>query len=91
MPVFNKLRVDEVSKPTNEIYVVYTGKVHELTEEQALKCQEYLDYLNEEKEKQGNKPIDNGDVYTIVNEQRTSDGKQLYLTEKTTYALFGLS
>lgn len=88
MAVFNKLRVDEVSKPTNEIYVVYTGKVHELTEEQALKCQEYLDYLNEEKEKQGNKPIDNGDVYTIVNEQRTPDGKQLYLTEKTTYAHF---
>lgn len=91
MPVFNQLNAKEVNQPTNEIYVIYTGKKHRLTDEQEEKCQAYLDHLNEERETKGLNPINNGDIYTIVDEQRTPDGKLLYLTEKTTYALFGLS
>lgn len=87
MSVFNNLSVAEASQ-SNEIYVVYTGEKHQLTKEQKAKCQEYLNYINNERKEKGLKPLKNGDIYTIVHEQRTPDGKLLLLTEKTDYAHF---
>lgn len=87
MAAFNGLDAGQVSQ-TTEIHAVFTGREHHLTPKDKAKCKAYLDHVNSEREKKGEKPFGNGDIYTTVAEQITNDGKLLLLSEKTNYAHF---